>query len=292
MSPPANEARPAGSEWWVRAAYALLLVEFVGLLYLGSRPAGRAPLLVYMLGPFVLGALALLCGGAGLLLALVRRPFLQRGRMVGWFAVGVVIATASYPFPFPARRAGRPSAVQLQLPVEGAWRVRWGGIDSDRNLPARARPDRRYGYELVSAAQQELAAPHTTVFAPCDGRVLAVGDLGLIDGSQLSEGLVQFVVLEIAPAEFLFLAGLEGEGLLVAEGDAVARGEPMARFSGPGRSLILYLQDTPEPVWGQGIPFVFDELLVNGQRRERAQPRGQSVRDPARQPGDLVERLR
>jgi hypothetical protein len=286
----------ARGEAWVRCAWATLLFGAGGLVYLGSHPAGRGPIAVYLTGPALLALAALAVGVWGLVTALVRRPFLRRGRLAGWFAVGGAIALASYPLPFPSRHAGRPSAVLLELPLDGAWRVRWGGDDPARNLPASLRPDRRYGYDLVAL---DAAEPAPQVHAPCDGRVVAVRQRELTEPDAIAAGLGTHVVLEIARDEYLVLAGLERDSVAVAPDQHVRRGDPLGRVGATaapsfteGPHLILFAQDTPELLWGQGIPILFAELAIDGERRERAQPRGQSVRDPAGTPGDVVERVR
>lgn len=293
-SEPARET----SELWVWCAYALVAVGLGGLIYLGSHPAGLGPLHVYLTGPPVLALSALAIGLWGLVQALLRRPFLRRGRLAGWFAVGATIALSSYPLPFPSRHAGRPGNVRIELPLEGRWRVRWGGEAPDRNLPASARPDRRYGYDLVPLDGQGAGAG-ASVSAPCDGRVVAVRGLESPTQEQGWWAYGAHVVLEVAPGEFLFVGGLDPGELTLSGGERVARGAPLGRLaehtpspftSGP--HLVLFLQDTPTPLWGQGIPLEFAELSVNGGRVERAQPRGASVREPARFPGDVVERAR
>ena len=293
-----DPARPTGderSELWVWCAYALGLAAVTGLVYLGSRPEGDGAVRVYLTGPPALALSAFAVGLWGLFLAIGRRPFLRRGRLAGWFAVGATIALASYPLPFPSRHDGHPSQVRVELPLEGRWRVQWGGADPERNLPASVRPDRRYGYDLAPLEGDGVGAP---VSAPCAGRVVAVrppldsGDAVLPAGH---------VVLEVAPGEYLFLAGLGEVVPEVAPGAQVARGDAIGRlgvvsfaaspFTG-GAHLVLFLQDTPTPLWGQGIPLEFEGLVVNGERVERAMPRGRSVREPERRPGDVVERAR
>lgn len=284
------------SELWVWCAYAMVAVGLGGLVYLGSHPAGLGPVRVYLTGPPVLALSALAIGLWGLVQALLRRPFLRRGRLAGWFAVGSTIALSSYPLPFPSRHAGRPGSVRIELPLEGRWRVQWGGEDPGRNLPASARPDRRFGYDLVPLDGPGAGA---SVSAPCDGRVVAVRGLEMSTLEEAFWGYGTHVVLEVAPGEFLFVGGLWWPSLEVAEGDPVVRGAPLGRLAEDtpspftaGPHLVLFLQDTPTPLWGQGIPLEFAQLTVNGERRERAQPRGASVREPARFPGDVVERAR
>lgn len=289
---PVNER----SELWVWCAGVLLLAGVGGLVYLGSGVAGTGPVRVYLTGPPALALSALGIGLWGLVQALVRRPFLRRGRMAGWFAVGSAIALASYPLPFPSRHAGRTSAVALELPVEGRWRVQWGGDDPAYNLPANVRPDRRFGCDLVPLDGRGAGA---RVSAPCAGRVVAVRGLETSSFEDLLWSYGAHVVIEVAPGEYVFVGGLHWPSLTVAEGDVVARGAPLGSLaehtpspftSGP--HLVLFLQDTPTPLWGQGIPLQFAELSVNGVRVERARPQGRSVRDPAGSPGDVVERVR
>lgn len=294
-----SDAANERSELWCWCAWVLLLAGVAGLVYLGLHPAGLGPLRVYLVGPPVLALSALAVGLWGLAQALLRRPFLRRGRLAAWFAVGAAIALSSYPLPFPSRHAGRPSLVRIELPVEGRWRVRWGGDDVERNLPASARPDRRYGYDLVSEPQGGAIGAGALVTAPCAGRVVALRDETGPLPTGVHDGLGNHVVLEIAPGEYLFLAGLYMGTLQVTVGDTLERGAPLARVGASatgsfseGQHLVLFLQDTPTPLWGQGIPLEFAELSVNGVRVERARPRGQSLREPAREPGDVVERVR
>jgi hypothetical protein len=185
--------------------------------------------------------------------------------------------------------------VRVELPLAGRWRVHWGGEEAQRNLPASARPDRRYGYDLVALDGDGAGA---SVSAPCDGRVVAVRGLGASPSEDLAD-LGTHVVLEVAPGQYLFLAGLAPDGVEVEVGAALARGAPVGRLAAStpspftrGPHLCMHLQDTPVPLWGQGIPLEFAELLVNGAPVARAQPRGRSGRDPGRVPGDVVERVR
>lgn len=291
-----NERGDERSELWVWCAYALVLAAVTGLVYLGSRPAGDGPVRVYLVGPPALAFSAMAIGLWGLVQSLLRRPFLRRGRLAGGFALGATIALAGYPLPFPSRHDGHASQVRLELPVQGRWRVQWGGEEPERNLPASVRPDRRYGYDLVAL---DGGGEGAAVSAPCDGRVVAVRGLEMSTLEETSWGYGTHVVLEVAPGEYLFVGGLWWPSLEVEVGDQVARGAPLGFLSkhtpSPytgGAHLVLFLQDTPTPLWGQGIPLEFEQLVVNGERVERVQPRGRSVREPERLPGDVIERVR
>jgi murein DD-endopeptidase MepM/ murein hydrolase activator NlpD len=286
-------------EAWAICAFAWLAAEVAVAIYLGSRPDGRGPVLAYYAAPAVLVVGALALGAWGLAVALRRKPFLRRARVLAFSALALVIGTASYPLPFPAAREHSPSAVELDLPVEGEWTVQWGGTDAARSLLARSRPDRRFGWDLVlerdgarhagdGGQLEQWFAFGAALSAPCDGTVVSAVD-GLADrapgerGAQAA-GPGNHVVLEITPGEYLFLANLQRGSIAVAAGDRVARGAPLAAVGNSGEQgftsgphLALHLQDTPEPRWGQGIPIALRGVLVDGRPVERAQPRGRSL---------------
>ena len=308
--------KPASSQaWrepWTLAAWGLLALELAAVLYLGARPGGRGPVLVYYLGPLVLGAGALVVAALGLVVASRRRPFAQPARVLAFAALALVVGTASYPLPFPAAREERPSRVELDFPLEGQWTVEWGGSDTARNLLARSRPDRRFGYDLVleregrrhlgdEARLESWFAFGQPVSAPAAGVVVRVVE-GLADLAPDSTGhgeeeLGNHVVLEVAPGEYLFLANLQRGSIALEPGARVERGALVGRVGCSasqrftrGPHLALHLQDEAQARWGQGIPFWFHDVLVDGVPGERAQPRGRSLAGSAPVPGQSVER--
>lgn len=308
--PPASA--PAWREPWTFAAWGLLVLEVGAAIYLGSRPGGRGPVLVYYLAPLVLGAGALVIAALGLAMAARRRPFVQPARIVAFAVLALVVGSASYPLPFPAQREGHSSRVEFDFPLEGEWTVAWGGADSSRNLLARSRADRRFGYDLVlerdgsrhagdGSRPQDWYAFGRPVFAPCDATVVRVVD-GLPDlapqaRSRSEEELGNHVVLQVAPDEYLFLCSLRNGSLRVQVGQEVSRGDPLAEVGSSGLQrftqgphLALHLQDTPEPRWGQGVPLAFHDVLLDGEPVDRAQPRGRSLTDPDGTPGQRVRR--
>jgi murein DD-endopeptidase MepM/ murein hydrolase activator NlpD len=260
----------------------------------------------------VLGAGALVIAALGLAMAARRRPFVQPARMAAFVVLALVVGSASYPLPFPAEREGHSSRVEFDFPLEGEWTVAWGGADSSRNLLARSRADRRFGYDLVldrdgsrhagdGSRPQDWYAFGRPLFAPCDGTVVSavdgIADRPPLERSSAEEELGNHLVLEVAPHEYLFLCNLRIGSLRVAAGQQVSRGDPLAEVGSSGLQrftsgphLALHLQDTPEPRWGQGIPMAFHDVLVDGEPVDRAQPRGRSLTDPDGTPGQRVRR--
>jgi hypothetical protein len=192
-------------------------------------------------------------GLVGLILSIRRPPFGATQRLVAFGLLFFVVGTASYGLPFPAARSTRPTLARIRVPVEGEWRVAWGGVD-DASAIWRTRPDRSFVYVLVKEAS---------------GATRGADDLG------------NHVVIELASDEFLFVSGLERGSISVSTGATIEAGAPLGRvgFSAfsplcPEPQLGLHVQDTPEPFWGQGIPFYFWESALNGQRMPRAAPAG------------------
>ena len=309
---PGRATRRARLELWAIGALFLLAAEVAVAIYLGSRPGGRGPVLAYYAAPPVLGGAALLLGSWGVVTALRRKPFLRPARLLGFSILALVIGTASYPLPFPAAREHAPTHVQLEFPLDGEWTAEWGGVDSNRNLLARSRPDRRFGYDLVlerdgarhSGAGERLEewfAFGAEVRAPCAGTVVATADdcadHAPGERSPPESDLGNHVVLEIAPGEFLFLANLQRGSIAVAKGKHVERGERLGAVGNSGTQrftsgphLALHLQDSPEPHWGQGIPIAFHGALVEGRPVDAARPRGRSLIDPEGVRGERVRR--
>jgi hypothetical protein len=283
-----SSARP---DAWVVAAWALVASEFAIAIYLGLKRPGAGPVLVYTIAPPLLAGLALLLGAAGALWSFFHRPFGSSQRLIAFCLLGFVIASASYPLPFPSYREGRPTAVAIHLPFRGEWTVAWDGLDEDINYVQRTRPDRRFGFTFVIArdgATRADAGDARTAFAfdaevlaPCDATVArVVGDLPDA-GLAARDDVGNHVVLEIAPGEFAFLADLKQGSITVEPGEHVARGQVLARVGWSAFSplmaephLALYIQDTPDLHAGQSIPFYFHDYFIGDQHVERGVPRG------------------
>jgi hypothetical protein len=277
-------------EAWVVCAWIVVAAEFVLAIVLGLKRPGAMPVKVYLYGPFLIAASSLGVGIAGLVWSARRRPFAQPQRLVAFCVLAFAIGTSSYPLPFPSARSSRPSAVRVRFPLEGEWTTAWGG-ENEINHHLRVRPDRRYGFDFVLAQDGALrrdAADPTSAFAwdrevlaPAGGTVVRVEHDLADDGVLHGHDLGNHVVIEIAPDEFLFVAGLRQGSITVRPGDSVAAGAPIGRIGFscgsptlPEPHLSLHVQDTPDPIWGQGIPFYFFESAIDGVRVARSVPDG------------------
>jgi hypothetical protein len=266
----------------------------LALAYLGLRPGGVGPLVVYMEGRLALALCALAVLAWGAVVSLRRRPLLRPGRARALFALALVIGVANYPFPYPSSHEHLPSAVRFRLPVDGEWVVVWGGERKADNRLAAFLPDRRWGMHLVVerdgatwAGDPDDPAAYPAfgreVLAPAAGRVVVVQDGEPDHSPRRREGsaLGNHVVLEIAPGEYCFLAHLQQGSIRVAVGDEPALGQPLARVGSSGRMVLtpqphvaIHLQDTSVPLRGEGIPWAFSGYESGGRRVGRGLPCG------------------
>ena len=267
-------------EAWIVAAWGLLVLQVVLLVYYASAGPGAGPVRVFLAAPTVLMGAALLVGLAGTAWSFFHQPFVRARRVAALICCAFVFLSAGYPIPFPVHRQQRPSRVEFRLPVEGEWVAAWGGDDTTVNLLARSGPDRRFALVLVPA--QGSAGPAPEVTSPAAGTVVAVERE---PGPPVTAGavgeLAATVVIEVAPGEYCFLTNLASEGLRVSAGQTVELGDSLGRIAGASRSRLvpephlgLHLQDTPEPHLGQGIPWFLHGVEIDGRRVERGMPSG------------------
>ena len=276
MSAPEDER----FEPWAWVAFALLAAIVCLFLYLGMRPGANA-IRAYLFGPPLLGLAAALVFAFAFALAILRRPMLSRRRVFPFAALMGVVWLASFPFPYPSSHEGHPSAVAFRLPVDGTWRVRWGGDRRETNVLVLS-PSRRFGLDLVGPGDREVLGD--VVFAPAPGTVVAVQndrpDGGLAAGAE-PDPFGNHVVLEVAEGEYLVLGSLQEGSVEVAVGQAVDAGQPIARVgysaaSGvtPEPHLMVHLQDAAEPGRGEGIPMRFHDFSADGTPIPAGVPRG------------------
>ena len=286
-------------ELWTRLAWVPLLALVFSLIYLGVRPGGTGPVFVYMTGRLLIGLCSLLLFMWGLILGVLRRPLIQRGRVRAFVIAVAVLAISNYPFPYPSSREGKPSRVEFRLPVEGEWVVLWGGEQKETNRLAGFYPDQRWGMHLVreeggvsfEGAGDQAEQHHChgePVFAPSAGTVVRVVD-GWNEGGALTASVEPFgnhLVLEVAAGEFLFLTQLLAGSLIPAEGDLVEAGDQIARVGFSGFSMVspmphlgLHLATSPSPGEGEGIPWSFHGYISAGAFLEEGFPEGGVARD-------------
>ena len=290
-------------EVWVYLAW-MIFAAFGGMVFfLGSRPGGTAPVVLYMQGRVTVALAGLIVLAFGVVRSAVRRPFFQRGRARAMIALAVMVGIANYPFPYPSSHEGHPSPVAFELPVEGEWTVFWGGETKDANRLAGFYPDRRWGLHLVKVEDgsryrgtgeraEDYLAWDQPVLAPAGGEVVVAHDgepqalLGRLARGGEAHG--NYLVLRVAEGQYCFLTHLREGSLRVRVGDQVQTGQELARvgFSGlmpltPEPHVEVFLQDTADPLRGEAIPWRFHDYLADGKAVPPGLPVGGVAADGA-----------
>ena len=272
-------------------------IAFLALFgYLGMRPGGYGPVLVYADGQRVLGLVSLLILIWGCVACFRKPPLKRKGRIRALIAVVIVIGLGMNPFPYPSSREFEPSTVEFRVPGAGDWRVYWGGESTETNLYAAWFPDRRWALALMctednglfydDSSRQRYSTWGAEVLSPSAGRVVRLvddeEDRDVYQRVEVNEELGNHLVIEVADGEFLFLCHLKQGSLRVAVGDEVEAGEILALVGYSGHSTVvgephleLHLQTTPDAHKGEAIPWKFHNYLADGEFVEKGLPRGQ-----------------
>lgn len=177
----------------------------------------------------------------------------------------------------------------LQLPVEGAWYVLWGGRTWDDNRHA-AVSDMRYALDLLISRgrsfegrgqrNEDYFAWRQPVVAPGSGTVVVAQD-GVADNApnrpQGGNLYGNFIVIDHGTGEYSLLAHLARGSVTVEVGERVSAGQPLARVGNSGMStephLHYHLMDHADWHKAQGLPAQFALFARNGRLVERAEPR-------------------
>ena len=173
------------------------------------------------------------------------------------------------------------AAVQIAPPFEGEWLVAQGGLSPLQNHHLTAY-NQRFAIDLVrlengyildtSGEAQGNRAVHSwgqSLLSPADGRVVFTRDnmedaegVGTADRTADAAGNV--IVIELDNGLFVVLAHLQLGSLQVRNGDAVRKGDALARVGNSGNTTMphLHLQvQTHVDLWdpdNRSVPFAFD----------------------------------
>jgi hypothetical protein len=282
-------------EWWVPVVPALVVLDVLLFAALQSRPGGTVGPILWDVGPPVLAGV-----GCGLLLialvaSLRKRSTFNRWSLAG--CAGIALVMLSIPVfygRYPSSHDRAPSPVSFLLPLDGPVRIAWGGGPSREVNYHAVLPDERWAYDLLVTKDgksfqgegkrvEDYYCYNRPVIAPAAGRVeeahdgepdTPIGSRGPIIGS-----LGNYVVIEVAPREFLVVAHLLRGSLAIQRGDRVAAGQALGRVGNSGHSsephVHVHLQDrAAASLLAEGIPLYFSNYLEAGRLVERGMPEG------------------
>ena len=174
---------------------------------------------------------------------------------------------------------------QIGLPFNEEWFVFWGGKNQSDNYHV-VYENQMGAYDLViirdgkSYAEngynnEDYYAFGKEIIAPCDARVVKVitGVHDNVPGQMNRREITgNTVVLEVTNKEYLVLAHLKENSIVVNEGQYVKRGELLGSCGNSGNSsephLHLSLQNTMDMEIATGAWLYFDQIMVNGAIKE------------------------
>jgi len=172
----------------------------------------------------------------------------------------------------------------ISLPFNGEWFVYWGGVTEEQNYHI-TEETQQYAYDILKVKDgasyegdplqnESYFAFGEDIIAPCDGRVSKVID-GVPDnipGETNEQELTgNTIVLRTDRDEYILLAHLMNNSIVVEEGQDLRKGDIMAKCGNSGNSteahLHLSLQNALEMEDSIGAKLYFDRIEVNGEIR-------------------------
>ena len=172
----------------------------------------------------------------------------------------------------------------ISLPFNGEWFVYWGGVTEEQNYHI-TEETQQYAYDILKVKDgasyegdplqnESYFAFGEDIIAPCDGRVSKVID-GVPDnipGETNEQELTgNTIVLRTDRDEYILLAHLMNNSIVVEEGQDLSKGDIMAKCGNSGNSteahLHLSLQNALEMEDSIGAKLYFDRIEVNGEIR-------------------------
>ncbi|MDB6023915.1 MAG: hypothetical protein JWM68_138 [Verrucomicrobiales bacterium] len=221
---------------------------------------------------------ALLWGGAIVLLLLELLPGkrIRLATNLAFTAGSVFMATQMVRIYSPVPKG---EGVVLSSPFRGEWLVVNGGRSTLINIHYNYSNQRNAldiervvnGKERTGARNKLESYPSWSepLFAPADGKVTEViNDLedNLIGKTDAENAAGNHVVIDIGNGHFVMMAHLQKGSVMVAEGDVVHDGQPIAKCGNSGNTsgphLHLQVQDQPEFSFGEikTYPILFRDV--------------------------------
>ncbi|MBI5818971.1 MAG: peptidoglycan DD-metalloendopeptidase family protein [Verrucomicrobia bacterium] len=177
----------------------------------------------------------------------------------------------------------------LQLPFNGEWYVRWGGITPELNRHSSVRSQRRAldavirdpqnkTYKNEGKANEDYYAYGVDIFAPADGLVSMVID-GVPDNEPGSQNdfcaIGNCIMIKHSDSEFSVLAHLMPGSLRVKVGDTVKVGQLIGKCGNSGDSsephLHFHLQNLPVMQDASGFEPYFQNVRVTRNQKTRVE---------------------
>lgn len=186
--------------------------------------------------------------------------------------------------------------MQLPFDVNDEWYVFWGGDTEDQNYHVAVRSQKNAfdflmkdagnkSYRAGGKVNEDYYCFGKNIYAPCDGIIVSQTDSvrdnipGEMNPAQLTGN---HVVIKTTKDEYVLLAHFKMKTLLVKNGERVKKGQLLGKAGNSGNSsephLHFHMMDAPGMKEGTGIKCFFEDLFVNGIRKQNYSPvRGERI---------------
>ncbi|MCK0132009.1 peptidoglycan DD-metalloendopeptidase family protein [Flavobacteriaceae bacterium F08102] len=174
------------------------------------------------------------------------------------------------------------NSTSMKLPFNEEWTVFWGGETIEQNYHV-AYNNQKYAYDFVMMKEgktyegdpknaENYYAFGKEVIAPCDATVVEVisGVKDNVPGEMNPAELTgNTVILKTENNEYILLAHLKFNSIVVEEGQQVKTGEPLGQCGNSGNTtephLHVSLQNVQDMSIATGAKLYFDNIIVNGE---------------------------
>jgi len=172
----------------------------------------------------------------------------------------------------------------MKLPFNEEWTVVWGGLTEEQNYHV-AYNNQKYAYDILMMKDNKSYSGDAKVLenyyvfgkevvAPCKATVVEIinGVKDNIPGEMNPAELTgNTVILKTDQEEFILLAHLKENSIVVEEGQQVNVGDLIGQCGNSGNStephLHLSLQNVQDMNSATGAKLYFDKIIVNGEEK-------------------------
>ncbi|HBF34495.1 TPA: hypothetical protein DDW35_08015 [Candidatus Sumerlaeota bacterium] len=246
--PPAQSAKPALLNFTAAVCVAVSILGTAGLFFQGQA------LIALRVLACVIFALSAMDAGVAIRRwyeNILEKPTVRRSEfilpgvaaLIGFLALEFTVSLCGIP-------GGKDSALAVDYPVHGEWKVVTGGPTALTNYHHNNPVAQNSAVDMV---RSQGASEGETIYAPIDGVVSkAVGDRS--PGGAEPEGNI--VIIKDAKGIEIWLAHLQQNSLLVQAGDSVKRGQALAKCGATGSADVAHLHIHAQKD-NQPVPLLF-----------------------------------
>ena len=291
-------------EWWSYSFPILTTIFVLSQVTLMIRVWGKFGPIVYLTTPLIISVLAILFIFIGIIYSIVKRPFMQKNRIIWLFCLALFPLSFFFRLKqqgnlinsYPSSHYKKTSKINYRIPFDTIVSVFWGGDKVEHNYHVIA-PDQRWAYDIVivknntsyvgdSSKLENYFIYGLPILSPADGEVVKVFDsipdlkireeLGIVESAKNAHG--NYVMIKTDTNEYLVLCHIKPKTTKVKVGEKVKQGQEIGSVGNSGNTsephLHIHLQDSKNLDFAEGIPLYFHNYRTNGKLVKMGMPTG------------------